>query len=353
MLAAIPETAKKLSEKVIKSNEPVVFRLQDVKKLGITTNDFSTLRRSIVFAGAKPIVPEMAKGRGRSMAYRSLSEDEFKKYEFNERNFSVLAAKDISNVRRRVQQVDKEHKYTKRQMLQLLTICDVIIQWGGRSAYVDVPPKFIACSVLKNEEESEEMINFLISAGILNKAGSKLCYNDVFRDVESPEDKNSPKVASGKEHSEEIKKKLQGLDDIEEMLDGCKEIIASRRDAIESQGTTEDEYLQRIKYLEAKLAKKEQKDDSLRVVMSSFTKMKDAYDKLKERNTKLEAEVSKYRSASKNRLSKTQSVMDNFVRKATDISAKYRESGNETTFVVGMNALIADTHKSVENIIKR
>ena len=66
MLAAIPETAKKLSEKVIHSNKPVIFRLKDVQPFGVTTRDFTTFRRSIVFASSKPIVPEMAGGRGRA-----------------------------------------------------------------------------------------------------------------------------------------------------------------------------------------------------------------------------------------------------------------------------------------------
>lgn len=350
MLAAIPETAKRLSEQILNSDKPVIFRLQDVKgmkgKKGfITRNDFSALRRSIVFASGQPIIPEMVKGRGRSMAYRTLSDEEFKEYEFNERNFSSLTAKDIANIRQRVRQIDTENKYDKREFLKLLTICDIIIQWKGRSSYVEAPEKFLACSILESDKKTKEIVDFLIHAGILSKLNDTLRYNQIFRDVQDEDPSN---VQSEKEYAEEIHAKIEDLKDIEAAIDACKETIVARRMAFEQQQTPEAEYRKKIKFLEEQLSKEQAKSDSFTVALSSYGKMKESYDELKAKVNNLEKKVEKYRKERNVRVKNVRTVLDDFSQKMTDLTTKFRRDRDEKYFTARTNALVVDTCNSIE-----
>ena len=352
MLAAIPETAKKLSEKVIHSNKPVIFRLKDVQPFGVTTRDFTTFRRSIVFASSKPIVPEMAGGRGRAMSYRSLTEEEFQEYKFNERNFSALLAKDIASICRRIKQADTEKKYSKRQTLQLLTICDAIIQWGGRNAYVEMSWKFIACSVLENEEKTRELVDFLVQVGILSQVENEIRYNEIFRDVATP-DEDIANVPSIEEYKEEIDVRVRDFDDILRALDECRKIVVSRRSAFAEQKTPEGEYQKKIQQLEDKIKQEQMKNDSFTVALSSFGKMKEAYDELKTKNEELEGKIAEYRKSRKGLLARTKIVMDRFSQKMTDSTTQFRKDGKDSAFAARTNALIADTYKSIESTYKK
>ena len=95
------------------------------------------------------------------------------------------------------------------------------------------------------------------------------------------------------------------------------------------------------------------KNDSFTVALSSFGKMKEAYDELKTKNEELEGKIAEYRKSRKGLLARTKIVMDRFSQKMTDSTTQFRKDGKDSAFAARTNALIADTYKSIESTYKK
>lgn len=348
MLAAVPGAAKAITEQ-IDGNQPLTMRLADLKNTdvgkNITTNDFTALRRSIPFAGDQPIIPEIVPGRGRAMAYRKVDEKEFESYEFSDKNFMTLTSIEIGSMKRRIKQIDPE--YDKKEFFRLMTICDIVIQQGGKDKYVEISPQFLACAILKDESEMWKTVKFLVRAGILSEYDKQLRYNSIYRDITN---EDAPKFTSESEYQDKTNMKIRDLVEIEDKIDELKGFIHAHRAAFEMGTTPEGQLHKQIQYLKDELKKQQELASGYTVALSSYQEMSKEYEKLKQKNAKLEEAVEKYRSTRKTQLDRVQNIFEMFTQKMSDASKQFTRDGKEASFTFKVTNLVADAYKSISNV---
>lgn len=347
MLGEVPGKAKKIADIIVKNDSGTIVSPELIQSLtpekNVSSNDMTAIRRAVLFIDDRPIVQEQVEGV-RQRVYRSMDEREYEKYKFTERNFFSLEQEDIDKIEKRLAEIDLD--LPKKDILRYLTICDMLVQTGGRGSYVKVKRRAMACSIGIPNDKLIDYLNFLAKAGIISLLKDAVLYNNEFAEINSAafdedlDESSVPTTGLQAGFDAFFKRNL-------EMMEFVKKV---QRSVEESDRKLEEAYTENVK-LREQINNLRSQARNFPVLLAQYRKLKEESTKNAERvknNTLLAKSMREYRALV---LARKEAVFANLAQKVMEATMQYQRDHKDAAFTARMNDIIADTSKSMENAL--
>ena len=347
MLGEVPGKAQKIADIIAKNDKGTIVSPELIQSLTpgkkVTSNDMTAIRRAVLFVDDKPIVQEQVDGV-RQRVYRSMGDEEYEKYRFTERNFFSLKQEDIDKIEKRISEVNQN--VPKKDVLRYLTICDMLVQTGGRGAYIKVKRRSMACSIGIPDDKLADYLEFLAKAGIVSLLKDTVLYNNEFAEInnaafDAKMNGNSVTATGLRAGFEAFFKGNR------EMVEFMKKVQSALE---ESDRKLEDAYAENVKLREQATSLQSQAK-SFPVLLTQYSKLKEEGAKNEERlknNTLLAKSMREYQKVV---LDRKETVFALLTQKVMEAILQYQTDHKDAFFISRMNDLLADASKSMERAL--
>ena len=344
MLEDVIEKAKKVSEKIAEDEESTVVSNEFVDEVTgdghLTPNQMALLRHAIPFVGDTPIVPERH-ANPRQRTFRPMTKTEFEDYELTDQNFLRLSTDEITKIKKRIKKA--KPNIPAKEILRLLTLCDMLVQSGARKGYISYRKGYTAYSVNITKEELEERLRFLEHAGIISISSTgKVRFNEVFVDMETTTSasdnirlpqKTEAEMRIQKKNHEEAKMKLGEIQEYIENLQQENEAMQRQIAILEAE-----------KYqLNDSFLKMKESSDNIPVILAAYKDLENSTEKV------VAGRIRDYRNLV---LERVTGIFVDASGKMKKIFDDERQHKSTEPLEFRLNALLMDVMKSVQVAVK-
>ena len=347
MLGEVPEKARKIADVITQNDKGTIVSPELIQSLTpdkkVSSNDMTAIRRAVLFVDDKPIVQEQVEGV-RQRVYRSMDDEAYENYKFTERNFFGLEQKDIDKIEKRLAEIDLN--LPKKDILRYLTICDMLVQTGGRGSYVKIKRRAMACSIGVPDDKLIDYLDFLAKAGIVSLLKGAVLYNNEFAEINSAAldaDLDSEIVATTGMQA--------GFEAFFRQNDEMVNFMKKAERAIEESNRQIDNFC-------TENAKLKEQMNNLRSQAKNFPTLLTQYRRLQEENTQLNDRMKSntllaksMREYQKIVLERKETVFAILTQKMMEATMQYQKDHKDAFFISRMNDLLADASKSMERAL--